>query len=212
MYTSLIVATDSKYGISKSNNIPWQIKEDTQFFIDVTKRVYGPADKNILIMGRKTWESYNQYSKKDKTENRTVIVVSSTLISQEAYVVKTLSDAIGLTCVLNCDHVFICGGLNIYKDAIHTITNINQIYLTTIDYDYECDNCFNNEFQDYITNNYNLHTDDTFLLFDGQKDVNVSFKKYYKQEKPVYWEQTEEHQYLTLLKDVLKYGDYSVKQ
>ena len=35
---SLIVCIDKKYGFSKNNEIPWSIKEDSSFFLDVTKK------------------------------------------------------------------------------------------------------------------------------------------------------------------------------
>ena len=47
--TNLIVAVDSEWGISKQNIIPWKIKEDVNFFNDVTKRQYNHQQNAICI-------------------------------------------------------------------------------------------------------------------------------------------------------------------
>src|SRR5438094_518225 len=57
---SIIVAVDKQFGISLNNKIPWNIKEDTLFFNDVTKRVYKKDCKNALIVGKNTWLLLNE--------------------------------------------------------------------------------------------------------------------------------------------------------
>ena len=47
---NLIVAVDSKWGISNKGLIPWRIKEDSAFFQDVTKREYIKGKKNVIIL------------------------------------------------------------------------------------------------------------------------------------------------------------------
>src|SRR5438105_1554006 len=130
---SLIVAIDNQGGISKNDQIPWKIKEDFQFFSDVTSRNYSPAgtSKNALIMGKNTWLTCEIKDLK----NRLIIVVSSTLVDSNVYIVKTLTEAIKY-CQEQQLHVFICGGKGIYDEAINDF-NIDYIYLTRINSDYE---------------------------------------------------------------------------
>ena len=130
---SLIVAFDSKFGISKNNKIPWVIPIDVSFFMDTTNREH----KNAIIMGRKTWESLNK-----PLHNRINIVISSTLNNlKDAYVKKGLLDALILCDELHVNKIFISGGSNIYKEAIENLY-IDELYLTKIENDYECDNFF----------------------------------------------------------------------
>ncbi len=74
MYT-LIAAADSELGIGKNNTLPWDFKEDMQFFHNqTTQELQGKI--NILIMGRKTYESIPKAHRPLK--NRINIVISRT--------------------------------------------------------------------------------------------------------------------------------------
>ena len=50
---NLIVAVDENYGIGKTNSIPWELPGDLKYFKEITTSKPG----NVVIMGRKTWES-----------------------------------------------------------------------------------------------------------------------------------------------------------
>ena len=54
---NIIVAIDSKNGIGKNNGIPWYIPSDLKYFRETTTITKNKNKKNIVIMGRKTWES-----------------------------------------------------------------------------------------------------------------------------------------------------------
>lgn len=197
---SIIVAVDKSGGISKNGIIPWQIKEDMSFFIDVTKREYRPKLKNILIMGKNTWLAC-----KDTLKNREIIVVSKTVSVEnynDTHLAFTFEEALTMANEMNVGHIFICGGSAIYKEAFNY--KINTIYLTTIDHDYECDNKINMDLK-----NYNTFSTNTFKLLDlnNQNEVNVTFQKLYLT-LPDHWQWTEERQYLNLLNDVLTKGNF----
>lgn len=200
MNTSLIIAIDKKGGISKDGMIPWKIKEDMQFFLDVTKRQYINGKINVLIMGKNTWLAC-RYTLK----NRIIIVVSSS-VSIEDYVdtflVNTFDDALKKANLMYDEgligHIFICGGKGIYEEAV----NYNTIYLTTINYDYGCNNIVNLNFDKY--NTFSAHK---FKLTDYNKEVNVTFQKLYMT-LPDHWKPCEERQYLNLLYDVLTNGSF----
>ncbi|HSW76428.1 MAG TPA: thymidylate synthase [Candidatus Saccharimonadales bacterium] len=202
MYLSLIVAVDQKGGISKNGSMPWHIKKDSQFFHDVTTRSYGIYNKNALLMGKNTW----LYCK-DVIKNRIPIVISSTLTADDVphgYVVKDIYQAEELMAQLPIDHVFVCGGKHIYEQCVDYFF-INQLFLTIIENDYECDNHIDISFYDYQT-----YTKQSFELHDdlNLKSVNVTFMKCYLNKFPNFWQKTEEHQYLTLLHNVLQEGHF----
>ena len=55
---TLIVSVDSKNGMSKNGVLRWDATADQRFFKDLTvKRKETNQPQNVLIMGRKTYES-----------------------------------------------------------------------------------------------------------------------------------------------------------
>ncbi len=132
---SLIVAHDSNYGISKDNAIPWIVKEDVHFFADITKREYIPGMQNIVIMGRKTWETA------PKLKGRITIVLSSTVSesTNDLYFVSDLSECVNMCRSIPHGKAFVCGGHNVYKEFVNKDL-VEEYYITEIENDYDCDN------------------------------------------------------------------------
>ena len=215
MDVSLIVCIDKQGGISKNGVIPWRIKEDNNFFVDVTRRIYGTHKKNGMVMGKNTWLQC-----KESIKQCEVVVVSSTMPPTEGvHVVKTLQEAAALTPTLLIDHLFICGGKAIYNTCFMHWLSINLI-VTQIDHDYQCDNKIN-ILQHITLKKYQLDTSYQFMLLDNganasalgfnntNKQVNVSFNRYHFGAKPKYClDNMAERQYLALLNDVLSHGDF----
>ena len=54
---SIVVAMDEQRGIGKNGALPWHLPADLKHFKDITMKVPIPGRKNVVIMGRKTWES-----------------------------------------------------------------------------------------------------------------------------------------------------------
>lgn len=201
MKICLIIATDHKYGIGKNGIIPWDIKEDMIFFQDVTKRVYIPNKKNAVIIGKNTWLSLSTKGFKD----RITIVVSSTLTldEQDVYQVKSFDDGIELCKTLDVDKIFIGGGRRVYIEALENL-NINELYHTKIDYDYDCDVCVP-EIETMIEDFMVPYFDKQFVLTD--QNIKVRFIKMHHryQQRP---SNTGEQQYLNILSDILNDGHY----
>lgn len=118
---NLIVAAADNNVIGCANKLPWTLKEDMARFKSLTTG-------NIVIMGRKTFESISR-----PLENRINIVVS-----------KSLKDTEGLIIVPNLDiaidtakqiasssykEIFIIGGQSIYQSAIHFA---DTLYITRV--------------------------------------------------------------------------------
>ena len=213
---NLIVAVDSKFGISRKGIIPWRFKQDGLFFADVTKRVYQKDKKNAVIMGKDTWKELPDIYRglKDVTN----IVVSKTMTQQDlvsdnktgaaAYLVKSLTDAYNLCSQINPGKVFIGGGIGIYSEALKN-NNIDEIYLTTIQRDYECDNRFSADDFNQLKR-LPIISEKTFSLQDdaegAPKDkVDVTFTKMSNSLTIV---NKEEQAYLDLLEDVLRNGHF----
>lgn len=139
---NIIVAVDKHLGIGQKNSIPWKIKQDMAFFRDTTSRTKDPFKQNLVIMGRKTWDSLPDSFK--PLPNRINLVISSkqttfgrNVLHQPSFsnCMKNLKSLIKRH---NIETVFIIGGGQIYKEAIsHEYCNL--IYMTQLEETYSCD-------------------------------------------------------------------------
>lgn len=232
----LIVAVDAKYGISKNGVIPWKITEDYNFFHDVTTREYTQGRKNVLIMGKNTWKSLP--SNLRGLKNRITVIVSSTMteeelkqdnmLGEEVYLVSNFTDAITTNILTslkiwdNIGYVFICGGSQIYQEALDQL-DIDYYYITEIDEDYECDNLFPYDkliprITDYRTDgnlikNAEIMDQKKFTVMDQVKNkkVKCTFTKYRNlmtEPDNIMLTNPEEQQYLNLLNEIITKGHY----
>lgn len=209
MKINLIVAYDSNFGIGKENNIPWKLKEDYLFFLDTTTKKYNNDKKNSIIMGKNTWRSLPTKGLKDRIN----IIVSNTitedellkenLTGEEVYLVKNIYEGINLSGKLGCGKVFICGGSNIYNEAIKS-NIIDEIYETKIRENYECDTFITKEIENV---DFQFKKKYKFRLFEQNKgkEIEVIFtKKYKKKEKS---KNRSEEKYLKLLYKIILKGE-----
>jgi len=127
MLVSLIVAMSKNRVIGRDNAIPWNIPADMRRFRELTTG-------HAIIIGRKTFESIGK-----PLPGRKNIVVTR----QPDYPATGISIAGSLNeaLLLAQDHgeVFICGGGEIYKEALPFAA---RIYLTLIDCDIDGDTRF----------------------------------------------------------------------
>lgn len=192
--TTLIVACDKKNGISKDGIIPWKFKLDSDYFHDITTRVYEQGKCNVLVAGRNTWKQMS----KMKLGNREFLVVSNTMKnSNELHVASSIDDAINLTELLEYAHVFVCGGKNVYKEYLERKL-VNTILITSIDFDYECDNVLD---FDIVPKSF-YHEEHKRFVIDG---VKLSFDSYTIQHYHLI--RNPEISYLNMLYDILQ-NDY----
>jgi len=176
---TLVVAATRQMGIGKGGTLPWTgLRNEMAYFARVTKRVStandspsSPAMQNVVIMGRKTWESIPP--KFRPLKDRLNIVISRShpdtpppppssghehtappeaikLGSLEA-VVKYLRKA-SQSCPpssssptspqpLGGGKVFIMGGGEIYAAALQ-LKEARRVLLTSVLTDFECDTFF----------------------------------------------------------------------
>lgn len=171
-----ILAMDEEMGIGKNNQIPWKIKSDMDYFKNITtmpsnKFNNSEYSKNVLIMGKNTWNSIPIEHRPLK--NRINIILSST--SEESniddlftknnfsksteyteyneFYFKNLENAlnfIGLfQKVSNIGEIFICGGKNLYETVFNKPWMLTgKLYITHVKGKYETDTKVN--FNDYF--------------------------------------------------------------
>ena len=157
MYFNIIAAYDSKNGIGLNGTIPWKITEDLKRFKEITTSV--PNDKyyefiNMVVMGRKTWDSLPNKFKPLPGRLNVIITHQSpeTISHHDHELVRIISDFDQIYDYSNLnfskgDHnqknkkihnVFIIGGGDLYKMAINS-PYCRMIYITEIYKDFGCD-------------------------------------------------------------------------
>jgi len=154
---TLIVAATARNGIGKAGGLPWpMLKKEMAYFARVTKRIPKAAQadganarpvQNVVIMGRKTWDSIPP--KLRPLKERTNIVVSrqdaSSLSISHSDVIVAPSIEAGIARLEQASkapgRLFIIGGSTIY-DAALKLPNEKKVLLTRIHKDYECDTFF----------------------------------------------------------------------
>jgi dihydrofolate reductase len=193
MILSSIVAMAKNRVIGKDNQLPWHIPEDLKYFKDKTKNA-------VLIMGRKTFESLPGLLKNRYTILITRnINATSKIVSEKAGVQCTLpesqhylqTDFALVTSIHNAiewahqltdskgpyfrpefsEEVYVCGGAEIYE---RTLTQIDRLYLTKINQDFEGDTFFP-VFEDL---NFKLMKEDK-----RSEPVEYSFLEYHRRQQ-----------------------------
>ena len=126
---SIIVAKGKNNIIGKENKLLWTLPADMQRFRELT-------DGHVIIMGRKTFESLGKI-----LPNRlNVIITKNTEYKIDgAYIFNDLKTALTK---FKDKKIFICGGEEIYKEALNGKYIINNIYITNVNYDGIADTFF----------------------------------------------------------------------
>lgn len=202
---NVILATDIRGGIGRMGQLPWKFTEDLKYFKHMTTN---PVKKNVVIMGRKTLQSFNRVVGKytessdgiiidnySPLPNRINIIISrDDRMSQneEIYYVKSFDKALEKAYSFNSD-IWVIGGSEIYDMAFRH-QDLNNIYLTKIDGDFDCDTFVNVPNHTIISEN---------VIRAENKETNKYHNIRFSELKPIY---TAEQQYLKLLNKVLKTG------
>ena len=179
MIVNIIVAYCKNNGIGKDNALLWNIKEDMAKFKSLTTGKHN----NAIIMGRKTFESLKNVN---GLPNRDNLILSKSLNVDKRNAkncVKTFKTLQGLEDFVkskNYDEVWIIGGEEIYKLFLtnhsekNTIFNINEIIITYIEKEFDCDSFFPN-LEEY-TKIYNLYFYSKNII--KIKDTSINYNIY----------------------------------
>ena len=129
MTISLVVAAAENNAIGKDNRLLWSLPNDLKYFKNIT---WGMA----VIMGRKTYESFNKL-----LPGRVNIVITrqKDWKADGAITVNTLEAAIAKAKKENFKEVFIIGGGEIYKQSMSIA---NKIYMTRVHANFDADTFF----------------------------------------------------------------------
>ena len=128
----IIVAADKNWAIGKNNKLMWSIPADMKFFRETTKG-------NVVIMGRKTLESFPQGQ---PLKNRVNIVITHdpSYKVKDAVVVHSIEEAVEESRKYEGE-VFVIGGESIYRAML---PYCDTVHVTKIDHEYAADAYFPN--------------------------------------------------------------------
>lgn len=138
---TLVIAMDSQFGIGKDNGLPWHDPDDLKSF-------YRTTVDRVVIMGHNTWVSLPFQPLK----NRLNIVISSDTTIEPAdnlividptgksdiELAQTIDEVVPRT--YTDDDMLVIGGKGL---AERLRFNINQLHITHIPGDYDCDVFYN---------------------------------------------------------------------
>lgn len=131
---NLIVAADKNWAIGKDNRLMWSIPADMKYFREMTKG-------NVIIMGRKTLESFPQGQ---PLKNRVNIVITrkKDYKVKGAVVVHSVKEAeeTARKEAAECGgDIFVIGGESIYRAMLGYC---DRAYVTKIDHGFDADTYF----------------------------------------------------------------------
>ena len=171
MNINIIVAVSKNYGIGKNNDLPWYFKSDLKHFANLTKN----TKNNALIMGKNTWESLPI----KPLQKRHNLILSTSLDVQDnynGYITKSFNNEENLFEFIknnSYENIWIIGGEKIYKLFLEKKL-VNNIYLTYINKDYDCDVYFPN-----IEENNDFYLKE-IINEEDYDDVKLIYKLYSK--------------------------------
>ncbi len=151
---SIIAAMTKDRVIGFNNKLPWAIKEELQYFKNITLN-------HVLVMGKNTFASLGYKS----LPKRFSIVISSSLSNEfgdNVIIVKNIDEALNFITIKNIAEVMIIGGAKIYEQFIPIADNL---YLSIIKDNYPGDTFF----PSYAENQFKLEQSLEFAEFTANK-------------------------------------------
>lgn len=147
----MILAVDENNGIGIDNSIPWHNADDFKHFKNTTMN-------QIVVLGRKTFDSLRPHFKDEILPKRTKLIISS----RDYYcneVCYSMNDIIHTLTTSTHHDYYIIGGKTVY-DALNAAGIIDCIIVTKIEGSYHCDT-----FMDFVFNKTELqYNNNTFIL------------------------------------------------
>jgi dihydrofolate reductase len=127
--TILVVACDSHTGaIGNGGGLYHSMPGDLAFFRKLTKETSDPENQNMVIMGRKTWNSLP----KRPLVGRVNVVFSRSITEETtegAYVIRNLDQLVPLIEQNQPENIYVIGGKEIY-DIFLKNRMIDELYIT----------------------------------------------------------------------------------
>ena len=139
---SIVVAVDQKFGIGQNGVLPWHLPGDMKYFKEVTVKDSSRSRQNVVIMGRKTWESIPD--KFRPLPGRVNIVLTrdkNSVLPAGIFKVSDFEESLDFAVDIKAGQVFVIGGAEIFKIAIEHPC-CQKLFITHIQKSFQCDRFF----------------------------------------------------------------------
>lgn len=118
--TIVVAALKPQWGIGYQGKLPWRLKQEMKYFKQVTSHTTVDDHKNVVIMGRKTWDSIPE--KYRPLPDRINVVLSRSfqneIINSSLYHANSIENSLKLLNNNQIERIFLIGGGEIYNEAI----------------------------------------------------------------------------------------------
>ena len=203
MSFNIIVACCNKNGIGKDNTIPWFLSGELKYFKYITTHTNTSIEKNVVVMGRKTWESIPEKNKPlDGRINIVLTKNSNYNVPEGVFTCGSLEEVFPLIKnIYNSSkkNVFLIGGGTLYKECIQKGL-YSKIYLTKIYKTYECD-VFFPEIPPELS---------IVSVSDFCEEKGIYYRKFVYGTNNNVWKNQEELQYISCLNTIIKTGHQNI--
>lgn len=137
----LIVAADLKNGIGIKGKLPWRLIGDMKHFRDTTIKTDNVQYRNMVLMGRVTWDSLPDNSRPLKARKNVVVTRNKDFKADKSVSVvhsveeglKEADDRVA--------NIFVIGGAKMYDEFVKR-HKVDGIYLTRVKKEFKCDAFF----------------------------------------------------------------------
>jgi len=186
---NIIVAHSINNGIGYLGKIPWNISDDLKYFHRITTKSIDNK-KNILIMGKNTWNSLQNKPLKDRHN----FILARDIVNNNIDINILLNN---LERNNNINDIFVIGGENVYKQFINDI-RCKYIYVTLVNKIYKCDAYF-----PQIPNWFTTKHVHSYYYRESNQLIKINNIVY---KNDLYDENSEENNYLKLVSKILNNG------
>lgn len=143
----IIVAMDKKQGIGRNGALPWRLPLDLKHFREMTTHTQSKGKKNVVIMGRKTWESIpNRFRPLPDRVNFVLTRQKKYPLPKGVYAFSSLKTAFTELkknkMRQNIEAIFCVGGGEVFRQAFMYSSFIQKLFVTHIQKDFDCDTHF----------------------------------------------------------------------
>jgi dihydrofolate reductase/thymidylate synthase len=207
---NMIAAFCTNRGIGNNNTIPWRLKADLQRFKELT---IGVGKMNVVIMGRKTYESLPQSVRPLSSRINVVLTSQDEGLNEENRTFAKYSNLVYVKNYHNLSNwiklnsgyindIFVIGGAQIYNDFLNNeecnkYFTTTTLYITKINEKFECDCKFPR-----LPSTYAI-TDSSDIMGEYNDKTDKTLEYYYMTYTLNTDKQHDELNYLNTLRDVI---------
>ncbi|OXU22061.1 hypothetical protein TSAR_006626 [Trichomalopsis sarcophagae] len=177
----LIAAACENMGIGVNGDLPWRLRKEMDFFTKMTSTTKDENKKNVVLMGRRTWESIPKKFKPLSNRINMVLTSQPLDLGEDAIVCKNLPEAIEKISQSplkdKVEQVWVIGGSLVYKASMES-PNFYRLYLTRVKKDFECDAFFPEIPNDYIL----VKDPEVPEGIQEEKDIKFEYEVYEKKQ------------------------------